>query len=79
MIRRSIKKQGTTYESLAAMITMLAVATSAADAKGPGGAPGGGGASSSSPGQSFRNMVPSQALTEHPVMRRANRCEPMAL
>lgn len=65
--------------SLAAMISMLAVATSAADAKGPGGAPGGGGASSSSPGQSFRNNGPVTAPTEHPVMPRANRCEPMAL
>jgi hypothetical protein len=42
--------------SLAAMVTMLAVASSAADAKGPGGV--GGGASSFSPGQSFRNNGP---------------------
>jgi hypothetical protein len=43
--------------SLAAMVTMLAVASSAADAKGPV-APGGGGASSFSPGQSFRDNGP---------------------
>jgi hypothetical protein len=42
--------------SLAAMVTMLAVASSAADAKGPGGI--GGGASSFSPGQSFRANGP---------------------
>jgi hypothetical protein len=39
--------------SLAAMVTMLAIASSVADAKGPGGSPGGA-ASSFSPGQQYR-------------------------
>jgi hypothetical protein len=42
---------------LAAVVTVLAVASSAADAKGPGGAPSGG-ASSVSPGQQFRANGP---------------------